>query len=62
MRWMPRPNQKTRGQMQQFRTVRQASWPENKDNMPAKQEGAKAVNKTENTITITRHTPRAQHS
>ena len=55
--------------MLQRLTVRQASchpsiWQENKDmyNMPAKQEGVKAVNKTENTITITWHTPRAQHS
>ena len=53
--------------MLQRRTVRQESChpsirQENKDNMPAIQEGVKAVNKTENTITNTWHTPRAQHS
>ena len=70
MRWMQWPNKQTKtpkGQMLQRRTVRQTScypsiWQENKDNMPAKQEGVKAVNKTENAITITWHTPRAQHS
>jgi len=51
--------------MQQLRTVRQAichpaTWQGNKDNMPTKQEGVKAINKTENTIIITWHT-RAQH-